>query len=318
MYSKKKANILDFIKKRNINRFSIFFGIAFVFLIFSKLSSDYNQLIKLKVKFTDLEEEIIIKDDTSNTIDAVVEAKGFALVPYIFENTKIITLNASEDITIEQDELIFEVQKNSFILEEQLGDSYKIRSLKPEVLHISYSKRATKYVPVNLKTNIDYATGFDIKGDFALSQDSVKIVGPIDRIKDITSVVTNELKLTEVNANIKESLNLVETEEVEVFPKSINVEAEVKRFTEGKVEVPLVIVNKPENVIINYFPKTVTVSYYVDLESFNSITPADFIIECDFNQINDSQTYFVPKVTKMPESIKRINIKQKRIDFIKL
>lgn len=318
MCSKKKSNILDFLKKRNINRFSIFFGIAFIFLIFSKLSSDYNQLIKLKLKFTDLEEEIIIKDDTSNTIDVVLEAKGFALVPYIFKNSKTITLNANEDVIVKQNELIFEVQKNSFLLEEQLGASYKIRSLKPEVLHIRYSKRASKYVPINLKTNIDYATGFDIKGDFIISVDSVKVVGTIDRIKSINSIITNELKLANVNTDIKETLNLVEIEEVEVFPKSITVEADVKRFTEGKIEVPLTIINKPENVTINYFPKKVTLSYYVDLESFNSITPSDFIVECDFNQISDNQTYFVPVVTKMPESIKRINIKQKRIDFIKL
>ena len=60
MSSKKRLSILDFIKKRNINRFSIFFGIAFIFLIFSKLSNDYNQTIKLKIQFSNLAEEMII------------------------------------------------------------------------------------------------------------------------------------------------------------------------------------------------------------------------------------------------------------------
>lgn len=318
MCSKKKSNILDVLKKRNINRFGIFFGIAFVFLIFSKLSSDYNQLIKLKIQFTDLAEEIIIKEDTSNVIETVVEAKGFALVPFIFNNTETILLNANEDVITNADELVFEVQKNSYLLEEQLGSSYKIRSLKPEILHIPYSKRASKFVPVELKTNIGYTTGFDIKGDFSLSQDSVKIVGPKDEIKDIVSVVTNELKLTDVNTNINTTLKLDDIENIEVFPKSINVEAEVKRFTEGKIEVPLTIINKPQNVLINYFPKTVLLSYYVDLESFNLIDSSDFIVECDYSQVNDNQAYFVPKITKMPEFIKRINIKQKRIDFIRL
>lgn len=318
MCSKKKSNILDVLKKRNINRFGIFFGIAFIFLIFSKLSSDYNQLIKLKIQFTDLAEEIIIKEDTSNVIETVVEAKGFALVPFIFNNTETILLNANEDVITNADELVFEVQKNSYLLEEQLGSSYKIRSLKPETLHIPYSKRASKFVPVELKTNIGYTTGFDIKGDFSLSQDSVKIVGPKGEIKDIVSVVTNELKLTDVNTNINTTLKLDDIENIDVFPKSINVEAEVKRFTEGKIEVPLTIINKPQNVLINYFPKTVLLSYYVDLESFNLIDSSDFIVECDYSQVNDNQAYFVPKITKMPEFIKRINIKQKRIDFIRL
>jgi hypothetical protein len=130
--------------------------------------------------------------------------------------------------------------------------------------------------------------------------------------------VTNELKLTDVNTNINTTLKLDDIENVDVFPISINVEAEVKRFTEGKIEVPLTIINKPQNVLINYFPKTVLLSYYVDLESFNLIDSSDFIVECDYSQVNDNQAYFVPKITKMPEFIKRINIKQKRIDFIRL
>ncbi len=318
MCSKKKANILEILKKRNINRFSVFLGIAFVFLIFSKLSSDYNQPIKLKLKFTDLPEEIIIKSDSSNIIEAVVEAKGFALIPYIFNNSEIISLNANEDVIVNENEFVFEVQKNSFLLEEQLGSSYKIRSLKPDLLHISYSKRASKFVRVKLNSDIKYATGYDLYGNFTLSNDSVKIVGPTDKIADISFVTTNQLKLTEVNTDIKTSVMINKIQDVEVFPKSIDVEATVKRFTEGKIEVPLTIINKPENVLINYFPKTVPLSYYVDLESFNSITPSAFSVECDYSLINNNQTYFVPKIAKMPEFVKRVNIKQKRIDFIRL
>lgn len=318
MCSKKKANILEFLKKRNINRFGVFLGIAFVFLIFSKLSSDYNQPIKLKIKFTDLAEEIIIKSDSSSTIEAIVEAKGFVLIPYIFNNTETISLNANEDVIVNENEFVFEVQKNNFLLEEQLGTSYKIRSLKPDLLHIAYSKRASKFVPVKLNSNVKYATGYDLYGNFTLSSDSVKIVGPTDKITGITSVITNELKLTEVNTDIKTNLKFNTIKDVEVFPKSINVEAKVKRFTEGKIDVPLTIVNKPENVLVNYFPKTVTLSYYVDLESFNSITPSEFSVECDYSLINSNQTYFVPKIAKKPKFIKRVNIKQKRIDFIRL
>lgn len=318
MSLQKRSHILDFIKKHNINRFSIFFGIAFIFLIFSKLSSDYNQAIKLKIHFSDLAEEIIIKKDTSITIDAVVEAKGFSLVPYIFNNSKTITLNANEDVIINEKEFIFKVQENSFLIEEQLGSSYKVRSLKPEVLSIPYSKRASKYVPIELKANINYTTGFDIKGNFSLSNDSVKIVGPYEKLANISAVSTSELKLNNVNTDINTNINISEINGVEIFPESINVKAEVKRFTEGKIEVPLIIINKPKDVLINYFPKTVTLSYYVDLESFNEIKASDFLVECDYNEINENQTYFVPRVTTMPKFVKRISIKQKRIDFIRL
>ena len=60
------------------------------------------------------------------------------------------------------------------------------------------------------------------------------------------------------------------------------------------------------------------VSYYVDLERYDSISSKDFVVECNFKDIKDVQTFFVPKVTKKPDFVKRVHIKQKRIDFIKL
>ena len=155
-------------------------------------------------------------------------------------------------------------------------------------------------------------------GRYSFDFDSIKIVGAVDKIKTVNEVTTKELKLKKVNTSIDEDIALNEIRDIEIFPKKVNVKAEVKRFTEGKMEVPLTIINKPKDVLINYFPKTVTLSYYVDLESFNEIKASDFLVECDYNEISENQTYFIPRVTKLPEFVKRINVKQKRIDFIRL
>jgi len=169
-----------------------------------------------------------------------------------------------------------------------------------------------------LNANIEYAPGFDIKGGFNFSVDSIKIVGSEDIIKNIESVSTKELKLNKVNNLINEDVELEEIKDIEIFPKRINVKADVKRFTEGTIEVPVTITGQPNDIKINYFPKTVTISYYVDLESYNTISVSDFMVECNYNQASEDQTYLVPKITKSPNFIKRINIKQKRVDFIKL
>lgn len=318
MNSKKRLNIKEYLKKRNVKRFGLFVLIAFVFLIFSKLSNDYKQNIVLKIGVANMEDEVILENDSSNTINAFIQAKGFTLVPFLFKNSKTIILDAKSDITVRPNQYIFDVQKNRYLIEGQLGSSYKLLSVKPDTLVISYSKRASKYVPVTLNTNINFTSGFDIKGNYTLSKDSVKIVGPSQSIAEISSVATERLSLKEVNNNIDETLKISTLQNIEIFPKTIDVKAEVKRFTEGKVEVPITIVNKPENVVINYFPKTITVSYYVDLDSFNAIEATDFKIECDYKSTKGEQTYFVPKLVKQPEFIKRISMKQKRIDFIKL
>ena len=318
MTSKGRTNIFSKLKKRDINRFSIFIAIAFVFLIISKLSNDYKQRIKLKVNLVNLEEEVIINQDTSNVIDVLVEAKGFALVPYIFNSYKTINLDSKKDIVDRNSNYIFDIQKHRYLIEEQLGSSLKLLSISADTLWLPYSKRASKNIPIVINSDIEYATGFDIKGDFVFSVDSVKIVGAEDKIAPINAIATKELKLSKVSSSIDEVVELETIEDLEIFPKTVNVKADVKRFTEGTIEVPITITGQPEELSINYFPKTVTILYYVDLESYGAISANDFEVQCHYDESDKDQSFFVPIITKSPNFIKRLNVKQKRIDFIKL
>jgi hypothetical protein len=318
MNSGKKLNILDHLKQKNVKRFSLFFIVAFVFLIFSKLSNDYKQTIKLKVELFNVKDEILLKNDSSNFINIYVEAKGFSLVPFQFKKYNILKVNAKEDVTSKGNHFVFDVQKHKYLIDEQLGSSFNLLSLKPDTLLLPYSKRASKMVAVTLKKTISYAVGFDLKEDFKLSSDSVKIVGSSTEIDKINSVFTENLELKDINNDIEKTLNInvADFKNIEVFPKKVTVSGSVARFTEGTIEVPISIKNQPNDVTKNYFPKTVTVVYYVDLEHYNTIKPKDFIVECNYAELKDNQTYLVPRVVSKPKIVKYTNIKQKRIDFI--
>jgi hypothetical protein len=313
-------NISNYLKRKNVKRFSLFFAIASVFLIFSKLSNDYKQTIKLKLNLVNLQDEIILQNDSLNSIDAYVEAKGFSFIPFIFNTTKVIIADAKTDVISKPNHFIFDVQRHRFLIEEQLGTSYKVLSVNPDTLTLVYSKRASKLVPIILNSTINYAVGYDIKDDFELNLDSVKVVGSELELDKISTISTENLVLKEINTNINKtvSLDVSDYDGIEIFPKSVNVKAQIRRFTEGTIEIPITIENKPRTIRINYFPKSVTLSYYVDLDNYKGIVASDFIVECNYTDLEGNQTYFVPKVVKKSEFVKRISIKQKRIDFIKL
>ncbi|NRD23416.1 hypothetical protein HNV10_09200 [Winogradskyella litoriviva] len=320
MKSNINSNILDYFKNKNYKRFSLFFLAAFILLIFSKLSSDYKQTIKVKVKLINVEDEIIIKNDSANYIDAYVEAKGFSLVPLLFNSSKELIVNSKNNLTKKGNQFIFDVQKNKYLLEGQLGNSFKLLTVLPDTLLITFSKRASKVVPIELVKNINYAIGYDLKGEFKFNIDSVKVVGSSAVVDTIYSIPTEELALDNVNQNINKTLilNTSALEQVEVFPKNVKVTGSVARFTEGIKEIPVIVTNQPKDITINIFPKTVSVSFYVDLEEYNDVKTEDFRVECNYEELDFNQTYLLPKIVKKPSFVKRVNIKQKRIDYIKL
>jgi hypothetical protein len=315
-----KSRLTKYFKKKAFKQFILFFMLTFVVLIFAKLSNDYKQNIAIEIKLSNLDDEIVIKNSTVNEVSAYVEAKGFALVPFLFKDKLEVEFDADSDVHTLDHAFIFDVQKQRFLIEKKVGKNYKILSLKPDTLILPYSRMAVKNVPLNLKLDIDYAIGYDLRDNFYLSSDSIKIVGPFDAIDSITHLNTKELKLSNIKSDIEKDIevDLTGYKDVEVFPKSIELHGMVSRFTEGTFEVPIIITNKPENLKINYFPKTVTVSFYVDLERFKSVSSADFIVECEFPEPSENSTFLIPKIAKAPSFVKRTNIKPKRIDFIKL
>ncbi len=320
MNQKKNLNILDHLKKKNVKRFMLFIIIAFVFLIFSKFSNDYKQTINLKVNLVNIDDEILIKNDSANYLQAYVEAKGFSLIPFVFNNSKELQVNAQNEVTITPNSFVFDVLKHQYLIEDQLGNAYDLISILPDTLLIAYSKRASKSVPVTLKSAVNYAVGYDLKEEFSLNVDSVKVVGSEEEVNKINSISTEELVLNDINSDIKNTVKLDVSayDNIDVFPKTIEVSGDVVRFTEGTIEVPIIIVNQPENVEINYFPKTVALSYYVDLENYNAVKAIDFRVECNYAELEENQTFLVPKVVKKPEFVKHIYIRQKQIDFIEL
>ena len=239
-------------------------------------------------------------------------------MPLMFKNSKVLQVNAKKEVTVKSNHFIFDVQKHKFLIESQLGSSYDLVSVLPDTLLIAFSKRASKKVPITLKQTINYVVGYDLKGDFKFDIDSVKIVGAASEVDKINTITTEDLVLKDIKSKINESvkLDISDYQNIEIFPKSIKVSAEVARFTEGTVDVPLTITNQPNDVTINYFPKTVSISYYVDLENYNAVNTSDFKVECNYAELEENQTYLVPKVVKKPNFVKHINIKQKRIDFI--
>lgn len=238
----------------------------------------------------------------------------------MFNTTKDLVVDSKSEVAIQSNHFKFDVQKHRYLIEKQLGNSFELISLMPDTLLIPFSIRASKFVPIKLKKNIEYAVGYDLKNDFEFSVDSVKIVGSTSEVNKIDSIFTEELIAKDVKNDIDKLINLdiSNFEHIEIFPKEVKVSGKVTRFTEGIVEVPVTVSHQPKSITINYFPKTVNVSYYVDLENYDAIKASDFNVECDFSDLGNQQTYLVPKVTKKPDFVKHVNIKQKRIDFIKL
>ena len=272
-----------------------------------------------KQKYFYLKDEITIIDDSSNTIEVLVKSKGFSLLPYVFSKPTPITLNVDKETFKRNKTISWDVINKTHIIKENLGSSFDIISVDPDTLIFTYDILASKKVPIKFNENIKYALGFDVINQLKLSQDSVKLVGPQNILNDIFEIETEALELNDVKANIKETLNLKipKVSNLNILPKKIEVTGVIQRFTEGTLSVPVEIVNSPIGLKLNYFPKEVSLSFYVNLVNYDAVDPNDFKVICDYETLkNESQRYLSPKIIQKSALVKSTRLKQNKIEFI--
>ncbi len=319
MLSSIKSKLTRSSKNKTLNVFGLFFLISFLILVVTKLSETYVETIPFSITFKNLPENNIITLDSIPKINVTVSTHGFNLLSYYFYKSTydldLETITNSKDNTY-----IWLAEKGTYDLKQQLGQMVDIVSVKPDTLVLPYGILSFKKVPVVLKSKVNYASGYDALYGVKIRPDSVKIIGAEQEISKIDFVETIPFDLNEVKTNINEivSLELLNaSERLKLSEENIKITAEVEKFTEGTFEIPITILNIPNNVELNYFPKHIKVVYYLSLKDYKNIKVNDFRVECNYNDISKTEkSFFVPKLIVSSDKVKSARMKQNKVEYI--
>lgn len=298
--------------------FGVFVIISFIFLVLTKFSKIYTEDITLNISYENIPEDIAITLDKPKKLNVVVSAVGFRILLYYFKDRKII-LNLEQDVVQNDSSFIYEPMITDKAIKDKIGYAVEILSVKPDSLVIPYSVLDSKLVPIKLNSNVTLASGYDFVDSLQAQPDSVKIIGPSKVLKAINYIETQVYKKENTSVNSKDKVMLIrpESDQVKMSRKETNVILNVNKFTEGTLQVPVKIVNLPPKVKINYFPKTVPVSFYVNLKNYSEVKVEDFLVECDYNEVKDTRkSFFTPRLTEYPEFVKTAKIRLDKIEFI--
>lgn len=313
---KLKADILASFKNKKINVFVLFLFFAFVILMFTKLSKEYTNTIAFDVEKLNIPQENIILND-STEINITLKTHGFKWLNYYFSKPKI-KIDFSKDVNKMNDVFVWNKSK-AYLNNTQFDKQVEILNISPDPITFRYGVNMVKKVPIVFNTEINFSHGFNMTGSVTSEPDSVTVIGPNILVSKINKLELEEVILNDINTDIDKTVKLKlpkNTSDLKFSTKQVILKAQVEKFTEGTLKIPLSIINAPKNATIKYFPKMVNVSYYVSLSNFNTVTAKDFKVVCDFNKTNESQSFLIPELVKTPELIKNAKIGQKRIEFI--
>jgi hypothetical protein len=314
-----KTKITLFFSSKKVNVFVLFLVLALLFSVLTKLSKDYTQTVVFNIEKVNIPVDKLIVNNSSHLLNITLTTYGFKLIKYYLARPSIVV--DFQKLEKNKTHYFWTEKKEFSTIVSQFEPNVKIVSINPDTIAFRYDVNNVKKIPVILDADITFSVGFDVINDYVIKPDSIKVIGPKVLTDSISEIFTKRLKMEDVNADVLISveLNLTNSSEGLKFTHSqVQISAVVERFTEGTINVPINIINIPEGIKLKYYPKEVSVVYYISLSNFKTISTSSFIVEVDYNSLNAQDTYLIPKIVQQPDKVKNVRMNEKRIEFILL
>ena len=317
MINKNKTIKSNLVQGKRLNVFVLFLFLSFLISLLVKLSNTYTQTLKFELVPTQLLSNEVLISKASKSIKVTLSGKGFELLKYYIYPPKIEVdfsqLNKDKTLYYWTVRSQFENIINYF------DEKVALKSINPDTILYSYDRQFIKKIPVEILVNSSFAVGYDLVQPFRSEPDSITLMGPESVLKTMNAVRTKTTSFTAVNSTIDKVVGLDiknSSNQLTYSHKKVSIHAEVDKFTEGTVSVPVTIVNVPENLTINFFPKEIRVLFYTSLKAYNSIEARQFSVECDFNALTTDNKYLKPFLVSQPKSVKTAKLETTEFEYV--
>jgi hypothetical protein len=305
------------IRAKRLNVFLLFLVLAFFISMLSKLSSPRMHTLQFELQPLKLPPQELLVQDPLPKVDVTITTNGFNLLKIAFQKL-LLKIDFS---TLQKDDKAYywNESEHRSKLAQFFGANTTLESIRPTSLTFNYATQFVKKVPVFIKVEPNFVIGYDLETPLKSHPDSIAIVGPKKYLENINKVSTKNITLNDVQKDIETTVDL----DVSNYPAYLKfsktkvlLTGKVDKFTEGKIAVPVQLVNLPKNLTLSIFPKEIPVVFYTSLSAYNSIDRNDFRIECDYNSLDLSSNVMIPKLVLYPKSAKTAELQINSLEYV--
>lgn len=305
--------------KKTFNIPKTFFGFlvaSILFWLLINLSKEYTSSINVEIAYTDISQKTILLSPPLKKLPILIKGTGFNLISTKLTN-KPINLSLKKVIKKSNNDYFFLSKNISQEIQEQLKSSIKLIQIQKDSILLKMGTLYSKKVPLKANLNTTFQIGYDFSKPTIIQPDSILISGDKTLLKEINFLMLENVTLENIskNKNIQSSIIFPKEGQIKANIKTAKINIFVDKFTEGEVEVPIIVKNAPKG--INIYPKKVKLVYKVSLNNFNKVTPELFKVECNYQQIeNNNTTYLTPKLITSSDLVSLIRLTPNKIDFL--
>lgn len=297
--------------------FLFFVALAGIFWLLTTLNESYEQELKIPVRFVNVPHHVVITSGEDDTLRVTVRDKGISLITYLYAKNKqpvYIDFNRYN-----QGNGTGEVPASDLLrlAGAKLPASAKAISVKPDVKEFYYNNGEKKIVPVAYQGEIE-PDMLHFIASTTYSPDSITIYASEEMLDSIKKVYTKPLHYKDFIDSLVVSAELQPIEGVKMVPNRITVCFQTDMLAEVSIEgVPVVGINMPPGTVLRTFPAKLTVHFVAGMKNYHNLTPADFLIVADYNELKDDTSAKCNVYLRQhPDGIQRVRLETEQVDYL--
>jgi YbbR domain-containing protein len=316
-----KQKILQLLKPKY--GFSIFLLCLFISILswFSlKLSKEYFIPLRLKIEYSNIPDDVLIKKSSDSIFQVIVKIKGFNILSFnqLYNKTSLV-IDINSLLKKGKSQVTYSSKTLLNFAKSQLNIN-TIESASADSINLYYCKKARKKVPIISLISFDTKKQYFNSDSIFFNPDSVWVYGTDEDVSKINYVTTSLVHFSGLDKPFMSQLPLkaqsTKNSTIQIFPAYTTAVIPIEKYTESTVECKIQSSNNPE-FELKTFPNTVKITYFVGLSKYKSIADSSFKISVDLSKnITENRAPIV--ITQMPKYVKVIKITPEIIEFIKI
>ena len=310
-------NFLFSSANREFLTFFFFLVLSTIFWLMTALNETYEREIGVPAYLVNRPKNVVVTSDMEDTVRVTVCDKGFALLAYTYgEGIRPINVNFQSAITRQSGYGVVSSQELMKMINQRFSGSSKIVQVKPDRLDFHYNYGLSRQVSVKMSGHVVPGKSFYLART-RFWPEKVTVYGSKQALDSLRFVKTVPINITNFNDTVLRTVALETIKGVKIVPNTVRIGLYPDILTEENIEVPITAINMPEGKVLRTFPQRVTVNFIVGASMFRSISPEQFAVVVDYNEIIDHPSDKCSiHLRETPQGVRNARLKMTQVDYL--
>lgn len=310
-------NFLFSSANREFLTFFFFLVLSTIFWLMTALNETYEREIGVPAYLVNIPKNVVVTSDMEDTVRVTVRDKGFALLAYTYgEGIRPINVNFQSAITRQSGYGVVSSQELMKMINQRFSGSSKIVQVKPDCLDFHYNYGLSRLVSVKMSGHVVPGKSFYLART-RFWPEKVTVYGSKQALDSLRFVKTVPINITNFNDTVLRTVALETIKGVKIVPNTVRIGLYPDILTEENIEVPITAINMPEGKVLRTFPQRVTVNFIVGASMFRSISPEQFAVVVDYNEIIDHPSDKCSiHLRETPQGVRNARLKMTQVDYL--